>query len=87
MRVLDQPRLMDKLHDFIKQIDEFPITAGELVELAASLSDRSVATFYQAFADDVVFSDKEDLLARSEQVGLLNSEDQPPEEFHAPEED
>jgi hypothetical protein len=79
---------MPKLRGFIHQVEDFPISAGELVKLAEkSSTGRSVVAFYRSFPDELVFPDKEDLLARSEQVGLLNSEDQPREEFRAPEED
>ena len=88
MRVLDRTTVLDELHHFIDSIEDFPMSAGELVELAEQTgADHSVVAFYQAFPDDAVFPDKEDLLARSEQVGFLNSEEQPREEFHAPEED
>ena len=88
MRVIESTAVIDEVRRFIRQVDDYPVTAGELVELAnQNDAGEEVVKFYEAFPDDAVFPDKEDLLARSEQVGLLNSEDQPPEEFHAPEED
>jgi hypothetical protein len=88
MKVLNKLPLETDLRRFAAKVPSFPVSAGELVELALKGRSRSeIADFYQAFAADIVFSDLDDLLARSEQVGVLNSEDHPREEYHAPEED
>lgn len=87
VRVIDEPKVMPKIRIFINGVGNYPVSAEELVERAEQAGESELAGFYRAFLPDTVFPDKEDLLARSEQVGLLNSEIQPVEELHASEED
>jgi hypothetical protein len=88
MRVMDARAVLSEVHDFIGQIQTYPVTAGMLVEMAeAAQASEQAADFYRGFADDAVFADEEDLLARSEQVGYLNSQQLPRDELHVPEED
>ena len=87
MRVINEPKVIPKLKNFIGGVKRYPVTAADLADKAQDEGVIEVSSFYKAFPPDALFPDEEDLLARSEQVGLLNSEDQPVEEFHAPEED
>ncbi len=83
----DQPSLTD-LHALIAKVSNYPITAKQLVELAAQNQlPKAVIDFYRAFPADEVFKDKEDLLARTESVEMLRHQSAPREEMHAPEED
>ncbi len=83
-----KPRLRDLLN-VIDKVPDYPVTSAELVELAADCaSDPSVPELYLAFPADETFTSKEDLITRTEQVVLMNEEqDQPLETWHAPEED
>lgn len=87
MMLNTQPRL-DDLHSLIGKIRDYPISAPEVANIARiQRADKNVIEFYDAFPDDAIFSNQEDLAARSEQVEMLNEEDQPPEILQAPEED
>lgn len=88
MMLNTQPKLAD-LHDLIKKIKDYPVSASEVADTAKrEHADKNVIDFYRAFPDDAVFVSREDLTARSEQVEMLNQESgQPPEIFTAPEED
>lgn len=83
-----QPRLTD-LKTLVAKVDTFPVTTEELVYIAHDKSSHSdVIEFYKTFPADEIFESKEDLLARTEQVALMNQDhDQPKELWLAPEED
>ena len=83
-----QPRLSD-LYDLISEVTSYPVAAERLVELAIRQNATpAVVGFYKSFPVDEVFESKEDLLARSEQITMLEQEhDQPFELMLASEED
>ncbi len=83
----DQPTLTD-LHEAIDSVPAYPIMVRELIDLARQANaPQSVIDFYQAFPDDEIFEDREDLLSRTENVDILQHQDPPEEEMHTPEED
>jgi len=81
------PQLSD-LQIFIKKVPGYPVSAEQLVNLAVKeKADPQVIQFYKAFPPDEVFSDRDDLVARSENIGILHEENPPEEVLTAPEED
>jgi len=74
-----QPRLTE-LHSLIAKVPSYPITVSQLIDLAArTRASKSVVEFYKAFPEDEIFSDRDDLITRTEQIDLLEMEDQPEE--------
>ncbi|HLG90700.1 MAG TPA: hypothetical protein VI336_00845 [Candidatus Saccharimonadales bacterium] len=88
MRVLQaQPTLTD-LHHLIELVPKYPITTKELIDLARKANlPQAVADFYGAFPHDESFTDKEDLLARTEHVEMMHHLSAPAEEMHDSEQD
>ena len=88
MRVLqNQPTLTD-LHHLIDGVLKYPVTAGELANLAKEKqAPQAIIDFYMSFPRDEIFEDQFDLLARTEQVEMLRHQSAPAEIMHAPEED
>lgn len=83
----DQPALTD-LHNLITKVPKYPISVKQLIELAVQQhSAKPVVDFYKTFPEDEIFSDKDDLLARTEHIEMLHHETAPEEEMHAPEDD
>lgn len=81
---------LDELHGFAGTVRTFPVSVRQLLVLAhRTKAPRSVINFYQTFDGDHVFNDKDDLISRTEQVEILRqeSDEMPPEEERAPEED
>jgi phosphomannomutase len=75
-----QPKLSD-LQDLIEQIPKYPISVHRLIELAnRKRAKKAVINFYSEFPDDQLFNDEDDIVARTEQVEILQHEN-PPEEF------
>lgn len=75
-----QPKPND-LQNLIAQIPKYPISVHRLLELAARKRAKpSVINFYREFPDDLKFNNEDDLVARTEQVEILQHEN-PPEEF------
>jgi hypothetical protein len=86
--VSDLPSI-DELYDLIDSVSAFPVTAGNLAELAvAEGAGRRVIDFYRSFPHDQIFKDREDLQARSEQIQMMSAEedDQPWEIPRSPQE-
>lgn len=83
----DQPTLTD-LHTLIAKVPKYPISVKQLIELAAKQhTPKAVIDFYNAFPEGEIFSDKEDLLARTEHVEMLHHQTAPEEEMRAAEDD
>lgn len=81
------PRL-DDLMSFIRKVPNFPISAGDVARIAKDGgADSEVVKFYQAFPDNAVFDDQDDLLVRTESIEIMNRDEQPKEILTAPEED
>ncbi|HET9721846.1 MAG TPA: hypothetical protein VFP32_02340, partial [Candidatus Saccharimonadales bacterium] len=71
-----------QLQSLIGKVRAYPVSVGQILELAArSKVPKEVKDFYRAFPDDEVFESKDDLAARTEQVELLRSEDDMPQEI------
>jgi hypothetical protein len=83
----NQPQLKD-LHGLIAKVKSYPATAKQLVELAErEHAPQDVIDFYKAFPEDMIFNDKDDLVASSEHIEIMHREDQPQEILLASEED
>lgn len=81
------PELNDLLK-FIKKVPRYPISAGEVTQYAKEKGAHDdVINFYRSFPDHEIFSDKEDLVVRSESIEIMQRDEQPREFYRAPEED
>ncbi|MBI4033602.1 hypothetical protein HY379_01250 [Candidatus Saccharibacteria bacterium] len=86
--LLEQHPSLTELHGLIGKIADYPISVKQLVELAKrEKSSKAVVDFYNAFPEDEIFSDQDDLISRTESVEMLHHQTAPREEMHAPEED
>lgn len=75
-----QPRLAD-LHHLINDIRSYPISIRRLLGLASRKQVApEVIDFYKNFPENIIFKDRDDLLARTEQVEILRRENQPEED-------
>lgn len=84
-----QPRI-NELEALIAKVPSYPLSARHMVALALRQHASPAAIeFYSAFPDDTLFRDEEELLARSEQVAIMdmNLQEQPREILVAAEED
>lgn len=80
MAVLDSQPSLAALHELSTKVPHFPISAQQMVELAIrERAGKPVIDFYRAFPEDELFSSKDELLTRSEQINILNNEDGPAE--------
>lgn len=80
---------IDELYDLIDSVAVYPVRAGELADLAiAEGAGRRVIDFYRSFPDDQIFTDRDDLTGRSEQIRMMTEqeEDQPWEMLRSPQE-
>ena len=83
----ENPSLTD-LFTLINKVPKFPISVKKLNDLAKKESSpKAVIDFYNAFPDEEVFEDKDDLISRTESIEMLRHQTAPMEEMHAPEED
>jgi hypothetical protein len=86
--LLEEHPLLTDLHALIEKVPSYPIDAKKVVNLAKKeTAPRPVIDFYKAFPQDEVFSDKDDLLSRTENLEILHHQTAPREEMRAPEED
>jgi len=70
----NKPQNLDSLHQFIQRVEQYPITAKEIVELAIKEQvDPMIINFYRAFHKDEAFQNQEELVVRSEQIQLMDS--------------
>jgi len=77
------------LNEFIDTVAYFPVSTVGLVDLAiAEGASRQVVGFFNSFPHDQVFSDYDDLAARSEQILIMEEErpQMPPEQILGPQE-
>lgn len=84
-----QPQVTD-LYSLIARVPDYPIAAEEMVDLAIEEgADQSVIEFYESFPPEEFFEDSQDLIARSEQIALLerSAREQPFELWGSSEED
>lgn len=86
--LLEEHPLLTDLHTLIDKVSSFPISTKQLVDFAAQQeAPKAVIDFYSAFPSDERFKDKDDLIARTENVEILHHQTAPPEDMHSPEED
>lgn len=87
MILLKKPPSLSMVHDFIGKVKKYPVTAGELVEMARRMgAPQEIIDLYSIFARDAVFPNKDDLTSRSEVIAILESQEEPEEQLVAPEE-
>jgi hypothetical protein len=80
---------LNDLHRLIDKIQGFPISNGQVIELAKKKrAPKEVVDFYQSINDSRIYDDKDDLIAVSEQIDLMRQEeaDMPAEIERGPEE-
>ncbi len=85
----NQPALSD-IEALVKRVPHFPYPVKQLLKLAHEEHfPEPVISFYKTFPSDEVFEDAEDLIARTEQIEIMQHEEvnQPQEIWNAPEED
>ena len=76
-----QLRTTDIKH-LISVVPKYPISVKSLISLASRKKlSKEVINFYRAFPDSATFDDAEDIAARTEQVSLLQHEQQPLEDI------
>lgn len=86
MQILEEQPQLAKLHALVGRVRNYPITAAHVVNLAVRThASQDVVEFYKAFPPDEIFSNRDDLLTRSEQVELFEEqlEDEPEEFFRS----
>ena len=84
-----QPSL-NQLYDFVSKVRSFPISVGQLLELAEKKGEpRTILNFYSSFPRDEVFTNQDDLTGRSELVEIVRRDeaDMPREAPFVPVED
>lgn len=70
-----------QLHELIKTTPRYPVSAAALVRRARRRKFPSeIVSFYESFPPDQTFSNREDLLARTELIELLQTQDPPLED-------
>lgn len=75
-----QAKLTD-IHSLIDQVPRYPISVKRLVALARKRRvNREVIIFYKAFSDSIVFTDRDDLDAKTEAIQIIQGENPPPED-------
>lgn len=80
MVVVSELPSVKELDNFAESVESFPVHAKELADLAVAEGfNRRVIDFYRSFPQDQLFTDKDDLVGRSEQVQMMSveEEDQP----------
>jgi len=75
-----QAKLTD-IHSLIEQIQSYPVTIKRLLETARqNRVSKEVISFYKSFPESAVFTDKEDILARTEAIEIMESQVSPTED-------
>jgi hypothetical protein len=70
-----QPSL-DQIYGFISNVRKYPVSVIQLLKLARDVkAPRGVIEFYDRFSKDQVFGNQEELMSRSEQVGIMREEE------------
>ena len=65
------------LEHLAKAVPKYPISIKNLIGIASRRKiSPDVINFYRAFPDSAVFDDEDDMMTRTEQVGLLRHEEQ-----------
>ncbi|HET9850459.1 MAG TPA: hypothetical protein VFP35_02430 [Candidatus Saccharimonadales bacterium] len=81
MIILDTKAKLTDLQHLIDKVDDYPISARQLTGLAKKEGAGSeIVDFYKAFPDNACFTNREDLLARTEQVEIMETESPPAED-------
>ena len=65
----------------LNSVPKYPVSVKRIIHIASrNKLSSEVINFYRAFPDSAVFEDEDDMVARTEQVELLRSEQQPNED-------
>lgn len=65
----------------LNSVPKYPVSVKKIIHIASrNKLSSEVINFYRAFPDSAVFEDEDDMVARTEQVELLRSEQQPNED-------
>lgn len=65
----------------LNSVPKYPVSVKKIIHIASrNKLSSEVINFYRAFPDSAVFEDEDDIVARTEQVELLRSEQQPNED-------
>jgi Protein of unknown function (DUF2795) len=81
INVSSHPKLAD-LHQLIAAVPHYPLTAADLVTYARQHNyPQEVIDFYESFAPDQPFYSRDDALGRTELIELIQTENQPAEDF------
>lgn len=68
---------LEQLNSFIAKVDAYPVSVKQLLSLAGDIkAPKPVIDFYKTFGLNQIFSDKDDLACRSEQVDIMRREEQ-----------
>ena len=75
---LNHPPFIEELRTFISRVPYYPLTARQLVLFARSIkAPTGIIDFYKAFPQDEIFTNRDDLWTRSEQIELMEQQDEP----------
>lgn len=75
-----QAKLTD-IQSLIDKIPSYPISVKRLLELARqSRINKEVIRFYKAFPESAIFTDKDDMVARTEAIEIMQSQNPPAED-------
>lgn len=75
---LNNPPSLDELQTLSAKVPYFPISSHQLVKFASSIdAPKNVIDFYKAFPHDEMFISHDDLWTRSEQIELMEEQDEP----------
>ena len=73
--IATQPSL-DQIYGFISMVSRYPVSVTQLLNFAKDIrASKEIIGFYERFANDQIFDDQEELTCRSEQVGIMRSEE------------
>ena len=76
MIALSSRFVTNDLEHLAKAVPKYPISIKSLIGLASRRKlSPEVINFYRAFPDSAVFDNEDDMITRTEQVGLLMTEE------------
>jgi hypothetical protein len=82
MVIADNQLKLADIMSLTRQVPRYPISVKRLLELAKAQSfNKAVISFYKAFPENAVFTDKDDMLSRTEAIEIMQSQNPPPEDY------
>lgn len=65
----------------LNSVPNYPVSVKSLISIANRKKlSKGIIDFYRVFPDSLIFDNADDIVARTEQVEILQSEDQPVED-------